>query len=111
MAVLEKNGCEVAVPPQRCCGMSFLESGDLDSTKECRSFNVAAFLPFVRAGYTVVAAGPTCSLTLKKEYPVLGSEEEAREVAGATLDLCEFLMRRHAEGTPETVSELLADLS
>lgn len=98
VAVLEKNGCEVAVPPQRCCGMPFLESGDLDSARECRGTNVAALLPFVRAGYTVVVPGPTCSLTLKKEYPVLGSDEEAREVAARTLDLCEYLMRRHARG-------------
>ncbi|MFY9551586.1 MAG: anaerobic glycerol-3-phosphate dehydrogenase subunit C [Thermoanaerobaculia bacterium] len=98
VAVLEKNGCEVAVPPQRCCGMPFLESGDVDSARECRGTNVGALLPFVRAGYTVVVPGPTCSLTLKKEYPVLGPEEEAREVAARTQDLCEYLMRRHAAG-------------
>jgi glycerol-3-phosphate dehydrogenase subunit C len=98
VAVLEKNGCEVVVPAQRCCGMPFLESGDLESAKECRRDNVATLLPFVRAGYTVVSPGPTCSLTLKKEYPVIGPEEEAKEVAAKTLDLCEYLMRRHAAG-------------
>ncbi len=98
VAVLEKNGCEVVVPPQRCCGMPFLESGDLESAKDCRRDNVATLLPFVRAGYTIVSPGPTCSLTLKKEYPVIGPEEEAKEVAAKTLDLCEYLMRRHAAG-------------
>ncbi len=102
VAVLEKNGCEVVVPAQRCCGMPFLESGDLDSARECRWDNVSALLPFVRAGYTVVSPGPTCSLTLKKEYPVLGPEEEAKEVASRTLDLCEYLMRRHAAGRLST---------
>jgi len=98
VAVLEKNGCEVVVPAQRCCGMPFLESGDLESARECRRDNVATLLPFVRAGYAIVSPGPTCSLTLKKEYPVIGPEEEAKEVAGQTLDLCEYLMRRHAGG-------------
>jgi glycerol-3-phosphate dehydrogenase subunit C len=98
VAVLEKNGCEVVVPPQRCCGMPFFESGDLDSTLECRTENVTSLLPLVRAGYTIVVPGPTCSLTLKKEYPALGPDEEAAEIAGATFDLCEFLMRRHARG-------------
>jgi Fe-S oxidoreductase len=102
VAVLEKNGCEVAVPAQRCCGMPFLESGDLDSARECRRVNVSALLPFVRAGYAVVSPGPTCSLTLKKEYPVIGPEEEAKEVARGTLDLCEYLMRRHAAGKLST---------
>ena len=98
VAVLEKNGCEVVVPEQRCCGMPFLESGDLDSARECRWDNVTALLPFVRAGYAVVSPGPTCSLMLRKEYPVLGPEEEGTELARGTLDLCEYLMRLHAAG-------------
>jgi Fe-S oxidoreductase len=98
VAVLEKNGCAVAVPGQRCCGMPFLESGDLDSASECRSDNVASLLPFVRAGYTIVSPGPTCSLTLKKEYPVWSADPASAEVAAATLDLSEYLMRRHAQG-------------
>ncbi len=102
VAVLEKNGCEVVVPPQRCCGMPSLESGDLDTARECRWDNVTSLLPFARAGYTIVTPGPTCSLTLKKEYPVLGPEEEAKEVAAHTLDLCEYLMRRHAAGKLST---------
>jgi Fe-S oxidoreductase len=98
VAVLEKNGCEIAVPPQRCCGMPFLECGDLDAARESRRDNVTALLPFVRAGYTVVSPAPTCSLTLRTEYPALGAEPEAREVAGATRDLCEYLVGRHAAG-------------
>ena len=98
VAVLEKNGCEVVVPRQRCCGMPFLESGDIDSARECRWDNVTALLPFARAGYTIVSAGPTCSLMLRKEYPVLGPEDEGKEIARATVDLCEYLMRRHAAG-------------
>ena len=98
VAVLEKNGCEVVVPEQRCCGMPFLESGDIDSAMECRLDNVEALLPFAQAGYAIVAPGPTCSLMLKKEYPVLGGDAQARFVADSTLDLCEYLMKRHAEG-------------
>jgi Fe-S oxidoreductase len=98
VAVLERNGCEVVVPEQRCCGMPFLESGDVDSARECRLDNVTSLLPFVRAGYTIVSPGPTCSLTLKKEYPLLGADEGGRHVADSTLDLCEYLMKRHAEG-------------
>ena len=102
VAVLERNGCEVVVPEQRCCGMPSLESGDLDTARECRSQNVHWLLPFVRAGYTIVVPGPTCSLTIRREYPVIGDDAEAREVAAATLDLCEFLMRRHAAGRLST---------
>ena len=96
--VLERSGVAVVVPPQRCCGMPFLDSGDLDSAREHRRDNVESLLPFVRAGIPIVTPGPTCSLTIRKEYPALGDEEDAREVAAATLDLSEYLMRRHAEG-------------
>ena len=82
--------------------MPFFESGDLDSARENRRDNIVAFLPFVRAGYTIVTPGPTCSLMLKKEYPVLGDEAEGPEIAVATMDLCEFLMRRHAAGRLST---------
>jgi glycerol-3-phosphate dehydrogenase subunit C len=98
VAVLEKNGISVAVPDQRCCGMPFLESGDLDAARECRLANVASFAPFVEAGYTVVVPGPTCSLTLRKEYPQLGADERGRQVSDSTLDLCEYLIGRHALG-------------
>jgi Fe-S oxidoreductase len=96
--VLERSGATVVVPPQRCCGMPFLDSGDLDSARENRRDNVASFLPFVRAGIPIVTPGPTCSLTIKKEYPVLGGEEDVRDVSAATLDLSEYLMKRHAAG-------------
>ena len=102
VGVLERNGCEVVVPAQRCCGMPSLESGDLDAARECRSQNLGWLLPVVRAGYTVVVPGPTCSLTIRKEYPLLADDREAREVADATLDLCEYLMRRHAAGKLST---------
>jgi Fe-S oxidoreductase len=98
VAVLEKSGCDVAAPPQRCCGMPFLESGDVDSARELALANVAAYFPFVEKGYALVVPGPTCSLTLKKEYPGIGGDARARAVAEATVDVCEYLMRRRAAG-------------
>ncbi|HSS45722.1 MAG TPA: anaerobic glycerol-3-phosphate dehydrogenase subunit C [Thermoanaerobaculia bacterium] len=98
VAVLEKNGCEVVVPPQRCCGMPSLESGDIEGARECRLANVNTLAPVVRAGYTVLALSPTCGLTLRQEYPLLGEDEEGRLVSEATRDIGEYLMHRHARG-------------
>lgn len=98
VAVLEKNGCEVLVPAQRCCGMPYLESGDIDSARECRAENVRAFLPLARAGIPIVVPGPTCSLAIRKEYPLLAADADTRAVSEATLDLGEYLMRRDADG-------------
>jgi glycerol-3-phosphate dehydrogenase subunit C len=98
VAVLEKNGIEVVVPFQKCCGMPFLDSGDVDSARENLLSNLSSLLPFVRRGIPVVTTGPTCSLTLKKEYPLIGNDPGAGELAKATFDLSEYLMKRHAAG-------------
>ena len=100
--VLERNGVEVVVPEQRCCGMPFLDCGDLDSMRANLRFNVARLLPLVREGYDVVSPGPSCSLMLKQEYPGFVPSPETREVAAATYDVCEYLVARRAEGALRT---------
>ncbi len=90
--VLEKNGYAVQRPDELdCCGMPNLDGGDVAAAKRKMSANVAALLPWVRAGSKVVVPGPTCGYTLKKELPVYVGTDEAREVAAAVVDLMEFL--------------------
>ena len=96
--VLEKNGVEVAAPEQRCCGMPFLDGGDVESTRENARANVESLGRLVEQGYEIVVPGPTCSYMLKREYPMLVAGEAAEKVAAKTLDICEFLMRLHNEG-------------
>ncbi|MCL6520761.1 MAG: 4Fe-4S dicluster domain-containing protein [Firmicutes bacterium] len=96
--VLEHSGVEVRLTPQRCCGMPFLDGGDVESARRNAEYNVAQLEPWVRQGYRVVAPGPTCSYTLKQEVPWLLGTEEARRVAEATSDLGEYLMELHREG-------------
>lgn len=90
--VLEKNGVPVEVVYQRCCGMPFTDTGDLDSARRNAELNVAELLPQVQRGAVVVAPGPSCSLMLKQEYPrLLPESEAARIVAAAVRDLMEHL--------------------
>ncbi len=89
--VLEKNGYSVERPPQMCCGMPNLDGGDLAAAKEKARFNVAQLWPHVQRGKIIVAPSPTCSYTMKKEWPELLGTPEAKEVAKATLDVMEFL--------------------
>ena len=102
VSVLEKNGCAVACPPQVCCGMPYLDGGDMASAAANARKNVAALLPLVEEGAQVVVPQPTCSYVLKKEYPMLAPGEDAEKVAGATRDLFEYLVGRHREGTLST---------
>jgi len=100
--VLERNGIEVSHPEQRCCGMPFLDGGDLGNALTAARANVASLHRAVRQGCDIVVPGPTCSFTIKNEYPHMLGTDEAREVASHTYDICDYLMRRHKEGKLDT---------
>jgi glycerol-3-phosphate dehydrogenase subunit C len=89
--VLEHSDVAVDLCYERCCGMPYTDTGDLDSATRNAERNVADLLPHVEAGALVVVPGPSCSLMLKEEYPRLLRTEAARSVAHATRDLMEFL--------------------
>ena len=65
----QKNGCEMACPTQNCCGMPALDGGDVAFAQKQARANVASLLPLVRQGYRIAAINPTCSLTMRAEYP------------------------------------------
>jgi len=96
--VLEKNRVEVVVEYPRCCGMPYFDVGDVPAAVEARGDVVAALLPWVEKGYTVVTPGPSCSLMIKKEYPWLGGGDAVERVGKATRDLLEFLMELKGRG-------------
>jgi len=96
--VLEHNKFRVSCPEQKCCGMPFLDGGDIESTLESAAFNVKVLAEEIRAGRDVVVPGPSCSYMIKKEYPALLGTDEARMVADRTYDLCEYLVKKAREG-------------
>ena len=102
VAVLEKNGCRLSCPEQVCCGMPYLDGGDVLGATRNAEKNVRALLPLVEQGAKVVVPQPTCSYVLKKEYPMLVPGEATEKVAAATQDLFEYLAGRHKEGTLAT---------
>jgi glycerol-3-phosphate dehydrogenase subunit C len=89
--VLEHQGFRVVRPEEVCCGMPNLDGGDVEAMRAKVKANVAALLPHVRAGKKIVVASPTCSYTIKKEWPVYVDGEEVREVSAATFDMMQFL--------------------
>lgn len=102
VAVLERNGCAIESPEQVCCGMPFLDGGDVPAATRNAEKNIAALLPLVEHGATVVVPQPTCSYVLKKEYPLLAPGAAAETVAAGTQDLFEYLANRHKEATLAT---------
>jgi len=91
--VLEHSDVRVDLCYERCCGMPFTDTGDLEAALSNAERNVADLLPFVEQGAEVVVPGPSCSLMLKEEYPKLLGTAAAQRVAEATRDAMEYLYR------------------
>jgi glycerol-3-phosphate dehydrogenase subunit C len=93
VAVLERNGYEVILAKQNCCGLPLISNGDFDAARSYHEANVRKLLPYVRAGIPVVGTSTSCTLTLKEEAPeILGlHSDDVRAVAAGTYDIFEFL--------------------
>jgi glycerol-3-phosphate dehydrogenase subunit C len=96
--VLEKNGVEVVMPDQRCCGMPAFDLGDTEAVIKAARVNMATFRPWLDDGYDVVSPVPSCSLMFKREYPYLVPGEESGRLAERSFDVCEYLMRLKRAG-------------
>jgi Fe-S oxidoreductase len=92
--VLERAGCDISCPEQVCCGMPKLDGGDLEGARKLARKNVETLLPAVREGRKILSPGPSCTLTLRTEYPELVPTAEAKEVAEAVMDLSDFLLQQ-----------------
>ena len=97
--VLEHNGIEVIRPAaQVCCGMPFLDGGDLDAAAVNIRRNVDILAPLVDQGYAVVIPSPSCSLMVREEFPQLVATPAAVRLAQHAHDLDEYLYRIARDG-------------
>ncbi|HEY5012332.1 MAG TPA: heterodisulfide reductase-related iron-sulfur binding cluster [Acidimicrobiia bacterium] len=103
VGVYERNGFECELPAgQVCCGMPWLDAGDVDKFREHAERNVAVLLPAVDARQPIVVPQPTCAYVIKNEYPDFLGTDAARRVAANTFDASEYLMARHREQPLDT---------
>jgi Fe-S oxidoreductase len=95
LEVLARNGVATACAKGlSCCGMPAWESGDLETLRKNARKNLDVLEPFVEAGSKVVAINPTCSMMLRKEYPVLlegRDRERAARMSAVVVDPGELL--------------------
>jgi glycerol-3-phosphate dehydrogenase subunit C len=104
VAVLERNGFEVILAQQNCCGLPLISNGDFAEARSYHEANVRKLLPYVRQGIPVVGTSTSCTLTIKEEAPeILGlHSEEVRAVAAGTYDIFEFLRNLADAGELDT---------
>jgi len=93
--VLQRNQVDVAmVKGLGCCGMPAWESGDLEGLRAKARHNLDVLMPAVEAGAKVLVINPTCSMTMRLEYPKLlegEDRERATRLSESIADVSEYL--------------------
>ncbi len=81
-----------------CCGRTYLAAGMVDEAKAKARELLAALAPFAERGIAIVGLEPSCLLTLRDEFLVMGLGEVAQRVADHALLFEEFLAREARAG-------------
>ena len=102
--VLERNGFEVILANQGCCGLPLLSNGAFKQARQHHEYNISQLLPYAQQGIPIVGTSTSCTLTLKEEAPeLLGMHETAaRMVSEQVYDIFEFLRLLHDRGELNT---------
>lgn len=100
--ILQKNDIEVILPPQRCCGLPSISTGDAKAVKKDMAYNLKWLYDAVKAGHDIITSCPSCGLALKEDYPRILDTREARIVAQKTYDINEYLWMLFDEGNLNT---------
>ena len=101
--VLQAAGYRVAAPAAGdsrplCCGRTFLSSGLVDEAKAEARRMLEALRPFVERGVPIVGLEPSCLLSLRDEYLVMGLGPEAEKLADNAVLFEEFFAAEHEAG-------------
>jgi glycerol-3-phosphate dehydrogenase subunit C len=93
VAVLERNGYEVILAKQNCCGLPLISNGDFVGARQAHMDNVRKLTPYVKQGIPIVGTSTSCTLTIKEEAPEILElhDPDVRALAENTFDIFEFL--------------------
>jgi len=89
--VLEANGFEVTLPPQRCCGIPMLGNGDFRGARKMALKNIPSLLSTIHSGSEIIFSSTSCGHMIKHDYSHLLSIPGSEEVAQHLFDVFEFL--------------------
>src|SRR5690606_6864872 len=82
-----------------CCGRTYLSAGLVDEARREARRVIEALRPFVARGVPVVGLEPSCLLSLRDEFLVMGLGDEAQALARQSFLFEEFLAQAHQAGT------------
>ncbi|MFN0041257.1 MAG: FAD-binding and (Fe-S)-binding domain-containing protein [Burkholderiales bacterium] len=81
-----------------CCGRTFLAAGLVDEARVEAKRLLMTLKPWIDRGLPIIGLEPSCLLTLRDEYLVMGLGEEAEKLARQAMLFEEFLAAEHAAG-------------
>ncbi len=101
--VLSRGGYQVTIAGADggrplCCGRTFLAAGLVDEARVEARRLIDALKPHLERGVPIIGLEPSCLLTLRDEYTVMGLGAEAMRLAEQALLFEEFLAAEHAAG-------------
>ncbi|MGB3430051.1 MAG: FAD-linked oxidase C-terminal domain-containing protein, partial [Burkholderiaceae bacterium] len=98
VAVARANANDAERDRPLCCGRTYLGAGLVDEAKREARRMVEALAPHVAAGATVVGLEPSCLLSLRDEFLVMGLGDAAQQLSSRALMIEEFLAREQKAG-------------
>jgi Fe-S oxidoreductase len=102
--VLEWLGYTVTLPAPvsgsrpLCCGRTFLAAGLIDEAKAEARRTLTALTPLIERGIPIIGIEPSCLLTLRDEFLVMGLGAQAEKLSNQAYLLEEFLAREIEAG-------------
>ncbi len=94
--VLRKNGIEVMVPDQVCCGLPMMAKGNIKGAYENLEHNTRILSQAVSEGYALITACSSCSLFMKRDYPLwMAGSQLAKQVSQNLYHFSEYLLLLH----------------
>jgi glycerol-3-phosphate dehydrogenase subunit C len=101
--VLGKNGIEVMVPDQVCCGLPMMAKGNVKGAYENMEHNTRILGQAVSNGYAIITTCSSCSLFIKRDYPLwMRDSDMAKKVSQNTYHFSEYLLLLHDRGELNT---------
>jgi glycerol-3-phosphate dehydrogenase subunit C len=97
VAVLERNGVQVIVPRQQCCGIPAVVNANTDLARKYGMENIRR-LSALPADVDIIASSTSCGLMLKHDYAHLLEIPGAEKIGSRVYDICEYLWMLHEAG-------------
>ena len=100
--ILHKNGIEVIVPDQVCCGLPMMAKGNIKGAYKNMEYNTRVLSRLVSDGYVIITTCSSCGLMIRRDYPRLLASEEAKLVSQNLYHISEYLLKLYDRGELNT---------